>query len=268
MVSGTTPRSSPVSRSGRLLLPLAAAVSLAGCGGSFEPAPQGPPALRHGARAVDDVERVERARASLVAAINLYELRRGAEAVRHLDDARAPYDELRPRVRPRAGVLDREVVAAFGRARAAMVRDAPPRRPLARVRALSDQLTGGVLEVLVPRAARDDAGLRVEVARRLTDRLARSYAAGVRTADPARRRLRLQRAYGLLARAGVTARGLGATLGPARPDVVEPLGGIRDRVWPTGIERPPSPPPAAARVARAARGVNGALTARFGLARR
>ena len=269
MASGTTPRSSSLSRSGRLLLPvLAAAAPLGACGLPSEPAPQGPPAERHGARAVADVERVERTRASLVAAVNLYELRRGAEAVRHLDDARAGYAGLRPRVRARAPVLDREVVAAFARARAAMVRGAPPRPPLARVRALNDQLTAGVLETLVPKAARDDAGLRAEVARRLTARLARTYAAGVREPGPTRGRLRLQRAYGLLTRAGLTARGLGDTLGPVRPEVLEPLRGIRDRVWPTGIERPPSPPPAPDRVTRAARRVNGALVERFDLGER
>jgi hypothetical protein len=250
----------------RLAAPLAAtALSLAACGAAAEPVPQGPPAQRHGARAVADVERVERARASLVAAINLYEGRRGAEAVRHLDDARSTYAPLRPRVRARDAVLDREVEAASTRARAAMVRGDPPRPGLARLRALNGQLTDGVLAALVPRAAREDAGLRAEVARRLARELAAAYAAGVAARGPARRRGQLQRAYGLLARAGVTARGLGGALGPARPDVLEPLRGIRDRVWPVGIERPPAPPPAPARVSRAVRRAGDALTARFAL---
>jgi hypothetical protein len=240
------------------------ALVAAGCG-EAPAVPTGPPAERHGERAPATVEAVERLRASLVAALQLYGLGRRDEALGHLAEGERRYERLRARVRPRDAVLDREIRAALVRARAGMTRGDPPRPVLTRVRALIGPLTDGVLETLVPRAARDDAGVRAEVLSRLAGALRRKYAEGVGASTRPRRRLHLQRAYGLLARAGVVGRGLGADLGPQRPAVLEPLRGMRDRVWPTGIERPPTPPPAPARVARAVERVRGALAERFGL---
>jgi hypothetical protein len=136
---------------------------------------------------------------------------------------------------------------------------------LARVRALIGPLGEGVAEALVPRAAREDPGLRAEVTSRLALELREEYARAAEAPVEALRRLHLQRAYGLLARAGVVVRGPGADLGPQRPEALDPLRGIRDRVWPTGIERPPTPPPSPARVARAVERVRSALAERFGL---
>jgi hypothetical protein len=245
----------------------AAATVLLACGGEAQPVPLGPPAERHGAAATRSLLQIERVRARLVAAINLYEIGRRHEARRHLADAASGYRRLAPRVVGRDALLDREIRVALEDGVAGMARAAPAGPVLARLRPLTGQLLDGVAQALLPARALEDPGLRAEVLGRVVELLREQYAVGVAARSRPERRLGLQRAYGLLARAQILARGLSPDLGPQREDVVEPLAGIRDRAFPLGIERPPTPPPSPLRVSRAAARVQEALERRFRLTR-
>jgi len=232
----------------RAFAALALTAALAGCGaGAPVPAPQGPPAARHGERALLELTVIEEVRAALVSASNLYAAQRAAEARRHVRRARALYAaELRRGVRGRDDVLDREVVAAF----AAIDADLRRRAPLAvlreRIGALSGQLLDAVEGQLVPASARADAGARAEVLSRTLGTLDRAYAYGLGPGSGRpERRFQLERAYGLLARSQSSARGLVSSLGPDKDPVLLALSTVRMRAFPVGILRPPGAAPPA-----------------------
>ena len=210
--------------------------SLAGCGGDLPVAvPQGPPAARHGERTLVEMTQVESARAALVSASDLYALERIAPARAHVRRGRELYlAQLGRGVRGRDRALHREVVAAF----AAIDADLRGRAPLpavrARVAGLSGQLLDGVEGVLVPAAARADAGARAEVLSRTLRALDDAYRAGV---DGGKAR-EVERAYGLLARSQALVRGLADSLGPRKDAVLLTLSSARMRAYPTGVARP------------------------------
>lgn len=237
---------------------------LSGCGADGESTapPTGPPAARHGEQAVSTVLAVERVRAPLVSALKLVGLDLPREARVHLKEAEELYTGLSAAVRARDPALDREISRAFRRADRGLGRDGDVGRELALMRALSNQLLEGVQDTLVSRPAREDLGLRAQVALGTTTDLRAAYADALAGGD---QRVGLQRSYGLLARSQVVARGLGGSLGPQRGSVVGTLGGMRLAVWPQGIERPSKPPPASARVDRAVDRVQAGLVSRYGL---
>lgn len=239
-----------------------------GCGYGAEALapPTGSPAARHGERAVRTVLAIERMRASLVSAQKLAAIDSPREARVHLGEAERRYAPLSARVRARDPALDREIRAALVGADADLNRTGDHARAIALVRALSGQLLEGAQDALLPLAAREDLGLRAQVALLTTGFLRATYRHAL--ASPAggrERRLGLQRSYGLLARSQIVARGLGGSLGPQRKPVLGTLGGIRLAVWPEGIERPSSPPPSTTRVERAVERVQAGLGARYGL---
>lgn len=241
---------------------------MVGCGAGGESAapPTGSPAARHGAQAVITVITLERVRAGLVSALKLAAIDMPEEARVHLREAARAYGQLSTQVRGRDPALDREILRALARADRGLGSGGDVGRELALMRALSGQLLGGAQDELVPRAAREDLGLRAQVALGTTSYLRATYAHALgRAEEDIERRACLQRAYGLLARSQVVARGLGGSLGPQRKNVVGTLGGMRLAVWPEGIERPPTPPPAKARVDRAVERVQAGLESRYGL---
>ena len=241
----------------------------AACGQAPAPVPKGPPAARHGERALDDLTAVEHSRAQLVASWNLYALGFAPDARDHLAAARARYHRrLARRVRGRDRRLEHEIAAAFRAVDAAMGALAPFEAVSTRLSPLTDQLLGGAAAALVPRAARSDPGVQAVVLSQMARSLSEAYADGVSTALPPRRaRLQEQRAYGLLVRCQGLARTLGPTLGPQWGPVVETLSRLRGRAYPVGIQRPrfaARPDEVAMMVARVRR----ALDARYGLSYR
>ena len=204
---------------------------------------------------------VERVRAGLVSASDLYGVGRPAPARRHLARAETIYAaQLGRGTRARDRLLYREIVAAFAvvdmgmreREQLIVVRD--------RLGLLSGQLLDGSEELLVPAAARNDAGARALV---LSDTLAEmqgTYAAGLADGDA----FAVEHAYGLLVRAQSQARGLAPSLGEQREAVIEALSTLRTRAFPLGIMRPPSAAPASEMSARTER-IRGALEERYRL---
>ena len=212
------------------------------------PAPQGPPAARHGERALVELTVIENVRAALLSASNLYAAQRPREAREHAQRARALYmAQLARGVRGRDGVLDRELLAAFAAIDGDLHRATPPPPAVReRIGALSGQLLDAAEGLLVPAPARSDAGARAEVLVRTLGAMDRAYAHGL---GPAARlpegRFSVDRAYGLLARAQSSARGLAASLGPQKDPVLLALSDIRLRAFPTGVLRPATAAPAA-----------------------
>ena len=241
-----------------------AAGPLAACGGDESPAPQGPPAARHGADPVSVLARVEELRSRLVAASDLYALRQDQDARAHLDGARTAYAPLGPRVQAEDPILDREIHAAFDRIAAAIARGEDPDFARGRIGLLGGQLMDAVAEALIAAPARTDAGVRAEVMLATTQSLERAYSEGTAGPPNAEGRRAVQRAYGLLARSQLIARATAGSLGPQKDAVVETLSRLRERAFPTGILPPPSPP-LASEVAKAVGRVQAALAERFAL---
>lgn len=183
---------------------------------------------------------VERVRVELLCASDLDGAGRVQRARPHLLRARTLYaNGLSRGVRARDRELDREIRAAFDGIDADVDRRAPPPAVSDRVGALSGQLLDAAEELLVPAAARLDAGARAQVLARLLAELDRVYRRGV----DGRVQADVERAYGLLARSQALARGLGPTLGPRRDPVLLALSTLRTRAYPVGILRPPSAAP-------------------------
>ena len=223
-------------------------MALSGCGGAEPVAvPKGPPAARHGERTLLEMEVIEEIRAGLVSSSDLYAAQRAPAARRHAQRARALYAARVARgVRGRDRALHRELSAAFVAVDADMRRSAPLDAVRERIGALRGQLLDAAEALLVPASARADAGARAEVLVRTLDTMDRACAYGL---GPAARlpegRFYVERAYGLLARAQSSARGLAASLGPQKDPVLLALSGLRLRAFPAGVLRPATAAPAA-----------------------
>lgn len=232
--------------------PLLAAATLAACGGDGDEVPQGSPAARHGEAAVATYRDAERIRARLAATGDLYLVGGHSDARLQLRAGEAVYDRLAGRVAARDSLLDREIRAAFDRAEELVVRPGsinyrqePTNPARERIGQLSGQLLAGVLQTLVPRAARDDPGLRAQVLLDLGSQIEPIYAAGIRPHRGEAGRLDYQLAFGLLVRSQNLARGVGDQLGGRRDDVLQGLADVRAMAFPLGIVRPPTPAPGA-----------------------
>lgn len=243
-----------------------AALALAGCGGDGDGEPAtGDPAARHGERPIEIVLTIERARARLTAASELYATGRAEDALVQLRHARRIWSELSGEVRARDPVLEREISAAFAAVEGDMSRSRPFDTVRDRLSPLGAQLLGGVLDELVEQDARADEGLKAEVLRRLMPALAQAYAQGA--GDGPGARLSLEHAYGLLVRAQALTRDIASKLGPKRDAAINGLKDLRSEAFPEGAVLPAVRLPPA-RVQEAAEAVREALSERFGLARR
>jgi hypothetical protein len=229
-----------------------------GCGGdeSGTEAPQGPPAARHGAQAVRDLVAVEEVRTPLQVASALYGLGEGEPARTQVRAGELAYAPLSPVVRARAPArragwtayapprapgdpaLDRELRAGFRIVRAGISQRVSARPLQQRIAALGGQILDAAAAVLVPKTAREDAGLRAEVLVRLTDRLVSAYelASNPRAAGSPEGAERAQHlSWGLLRRAIAYAHGIGSELGPQKNLVIGTLNDIGEEAYPVGV---------------------------------
>lgn len=228
------------------ILPALCALALAACGGDGADAPaQAPPAARFGPDAVRDLLAVERVRARLVPASDLYAVGRVDDALAQLRAGRELWRELSGEVRGRDPVLEREISVAFARVERAMLARTTFDTVRDRLSPLGAQLLGGAAEALLGREARFDPAVNAAVLTRLLAATAGAYREGVRPGGELRSRLALEHSFGLLSRAQAGARGIAAELGPERDAVVNGLKDLRGRVFPEGELLPPSPPPPA-----------------------
>lgn len=216
-------------------------VALAACGRDEPvPVPEGPPAARHGERALVEMTAFEDVRAGLASSSNLYAAGRAAAARTHVRRAREDYVKLLGRgVGGRDRALHREIVAAFDTIHADLGRTAGLAAVRERIGAVSGQLLGAAEALLVPAPARADAGARAEVLSRTLRALERAYRAGVQRG----RAFEVERGYGLLARSQLQARGIVGSLGPQKDPVLVSLSNVRLRAYPVGVLRPPSAAP-------------------------
>lgn len=240
----------------RLALVLAALAGLAGCGGSGDDPPDGPPAEVHGLAVVDALTHVERIRARLTAASDVYATGEGDGARQQLATARELWRERAEKVRRGDRVLAREVDVAFGRVEEQMrvastfdaVRD--------RLAPLNGQLLDGVREEVAPKSARLDPAVQAGVLAKILDLLVTEYGRGGIA--------ELRHAYGLVVRSQAVAREFAEDLGPRRADVIDALRNLRSRAFPEGAELPASPLPSS-EVAERVNGIREALADRFAI---
>jgi hypothetical protein len=240
----------------------AAALSACGDGNGGQSAPQGPPAARHGEQPILVYQRIERVRARLVAASDLYFLRRIPEARAQLAIGGSGYRSLSAGVRREDALLDREILAAFPAVDRLMLQGVAFDTMRDRLSPLLDQLLGGAAAVLIPAGAREDRGLQAEALSRLLEDLNAEYSRSQRASGPEADRT-LEYAYGLLARAQSVARGLSESLGPKKDQVTEGIAGIRDDSFPDNLLNPTPRP--VAEVDASVGNVQRALEQRFRL---
>lgn len=226
--------------------------------------PRGHPDARHGPQAVDDYAAVELLRARLVASSDSYYAGGNAgEANTQLGRARAAYDLLAPRVTRADPLVDREVRARFNALERFIRRGIAPDRYRDLSAPLADQLMDGVVQALIPQAARTDRGVQAEALRRVTTRLAAVYDASAAAGDERTARLAFQEAWGLWRRALSLTALLKTDLGPQKDAVAAALNGLRESAFvngPTLLDAPPRD-----RVDAAQLKVSAALGKRFGL---
>lgn len=239
-----------------LAVALVAATFLAACGSDAADVPRGDPSVRHGERAVTDFLAVEEIRSHLSAASDYYYAGGAAPPTRTLiGQAHDAYNALAERVARRDPVLDREVKVAFERADRAIERGATPDGARDTIDPLSDQLMDGVVQALVPRAARQDPGLQATVLTRLLERLNVLRDAGLPQL--------FAQEWGYLRRAQALHVALAEDLGPQKDEVTNAFGRLRDKSFPDGALAPqgsePEPP------AQAVDRIREALEERFGL---
>jgi len=221
-----------LTRSLPVLAVLVAALA-GGCGGTnSRPPPPGTPSEREGARAIDELTRVETVRWQLLLVGDLWGVRRGPEALGWLDRARASYRPLSPRVQPKEPRLDAETLAAFDR----IEQRIRQRRSFDDVRdllaPLSGQLLDGVVVALDARSAATDPGVAAAVASRILPPVPALYGPDFLAS------------YGRFARAQTIARPLTPSLGASgKKKVTDGLSELREKAYPEGIAKPPSPPP-------------------------
>lgn len=249
----------------RLAPLLLLALALAACGGGGEdgdaPPPRGPASERHGPEAVAHVRAVELLRARLIAVRDLAEAGRHDVARAQLADGRSRWERLAPAVGARDAVLAREVGVAFDRVERQLARRAPFEEVRAPLAPLWTQLLDGVAGTLVPRAARNDPGLRAAVLLDLLDALAAEQ--GRARAMPGDAGLGARAlTWGVLVRSRALARGVLGSLGPARNAVIEGLQHVQE-LFPEGaLTRAAAPPE---RLRERLDPVRAALRERFGL---
>jgi len=238
----------------RPALVLAALAGLAGCGGSGEAPPDGPPAEVHGPAVVDALTHVERIRGRLTAASEVYATGERDGARQQLATARELWRERAAAVHRGDRVLGREVDVAFERVdeqmRAAATFDAVRDR----LAPLNGQLLDGVREEVAPKSARLDPAVQAGVLAKVLDLLDTEYGRGGIA--------ELRHAYGLVVRSQAVAREFAGDLGPRRADVVDALRSLRSRAFPQGAALPASPVPSS-EVAERVAGVREALRDRF-----
>lgn len=233
-----------------------AALTLAACGSDASDVPRGDPAVRHGERAVADYLAVEEIRSYLSAASDYYYSGGSAPPTRTLiGQARDQYAALARRVSAKDRVLNREVEVAFERADRAIERGATPDGARDTIGPLADQLMDGVVQSLVPRAARQDAGLQAAVMSKLLERVDVLSDAGLPQL--------FAQEWGYLRRAQALHVALAEDLGPQKNTVTNAFGRLRDKSFPEGALPPqgsePEPP------AQAVDRIRDALEERFGL---
>lgn len=243
----------------------AIALLIAGCGsGSSGSVQRGNPDARHGPAAVDDYAAVELMRARIIASSDSYYAGGSAADARvQLRRARGAYDVLAPRVKKRDPVVDREVTARFNVLARDIGRRMAPDHYRDLAGPLSDQLADGVVQALVPPAARTDRGVQAEALRRVTARLTGTYDASAAGLDQATQRLAFQESWGLWRRALTLTALMKPNLGGQQGAVAGTLAGLRGTAFPEGpraIDAPPSD-----KVDAAGTKVIDALDARFGL---
>ena len=234
-----------------------AALLLAGCGGGGDAkVPRGDPAVRHGENAVADFLAVEEIRAHLAAASDYYYSGGGANPTSTLiGQAADRYSGLARRVTAKDATLHREVQVGFQRAFRAIEREATPDGARDTIDPLSDQLMDGVVQALVPKAARQDPGLQAAVMSKLLERVNVLSDAGLPQL--------FAQEWGYLRRAQAIHVALAEELGPQKGAVTDAFGRLRDKSFPDGARTPtgaePEPP------ARAIDRIREALEERFGL---
>lgn len=241
-----------------------ALLALAGCGGDEDTAvPVGNPDQRHGAQAVDAYAAVELLRALVVASSDSYYAGGNAgDANTQLARARRDYEALAERVRRGDAVVDREVAVRFDALERSLERGITPDRYRDLADPLADQLMDGVMQALVPSAARTDRGVQAEALRRLTSRLAATYVAAAGSSDT-QARLAFEEAWGLWRRALSLTALIKSDLGSQKDKLAAALNDLREPAFPDGPNLPDTPQ--ADEVEEARTEVEEALTARFRL---
>jgi hypothetical protein len=254
-----------MTRNATALILFVAAVLAAGCGsGGGGSVPRGNPDARHGPNAVDDYAAVELLRARLVASSDSYYAGGSADDARsQLQRARSAYDVLAGRVKAKAPVVDREVTARFNVLARDLKRGTAPDHYRDEANPLGDQLMDGVVQAIVPQAARTDRGVQAEALRRVTARLAATYDASVSAGDEQSARLAFQESWGLWRRALSLTTLIKANLGGQKNTIAGALNNLRGSAFPNGPNILDVPP--AEKVDKAQAKVSEALTARFGL---
>lgn len=251
-------------RAARIAL-ISGLVVLAGCGsGGSSSVPRGNPDARHGPAAVDNYAAVELLRAQIVASSDSYYAGGSASDARtQLTRARAAYDVLAGRVRAKDPVVDREVVARFDVLARDIRRGVAPDHYRDLAGPLGDQLMDGVVQAVVPPAARSDRGVQAEALRRLSVRLAATYDASASGVDDTTARLAFEESWGLWRRALALTALLKPDLDGEKNVVAGALNNLRGSAFPDGPTLPDSPP--ASKVDAAGQKVSQALSKRFGL---
>jgi hypothetical protein len=240
---------------------VACALLVAGCGSSDGGAvPKGSPDERHGAAAVDAYASVELLRALLVASSDGFYAGGSAEdAATQLDRARSSYDDLQGQVRQEDPVLAREIDARFAVVDKALARGVTPDRYRDLMGPLADQLMDGVSQAVVKPAARSDRGVQAEALRRLSSRMAATYAAAAEQGTT----LAFEESWGLWRRALAVTALIKGDLGSQKDTVAAALNNLRGSAYPAGPLIPDEPKPD--KVDSAQQRVTNALDKRFRL---
>ena len=243
----------------RAAIAVACALLVAGCGSSGgSGVPKGNPDDRHGAAAVDGYASVELLRSLLVASSDgFYAGGSADDAASQLERGQTAYEELQPAVQRADPVLDREVTKRFEIVDKALARGVAPDRYRDLIGPLTDQLMDGVSQAVVKPAARSDRGVQAEALRRLTARMAATYAAGTEQGST----LAFEESWGLWRRALSLAALIKPDLGPQKDTVAGALNNLRGTAYPDGPLIPDQPK--ADKVDSAQRRVTSALDKRF-----
>jgi hypothetical protein len=249
----------------RAALTAAFALLLTGCGsGGGGAVPSGNPDSRHGPAAVDAYASVELLRALLIASSDeYYSGGSAADARTQLQRARGAYDGRAARVRTKDPIIDREVIARFEVLERNLRQGITPDHYRDLAGPLADQLMDGVVQAVVPQSARTDRGVQAEALRRVTTRLAATYAASASGIDTDTARLAFEESWGLWRRALALTALMKPNLGAQKNAIAGALNGLRGTAFPNGPNQVDAPP--AAKVDAAGQKVIQALNKRFRL---
>lgn len=215
----------------RILVLVAAAAVLGGCGSDGPSVVRGDPAVRHGEEPIADYVAIEEVRAALTAASDLYYSGGRATDARDLvQTAREKYGALEKRVERADPILAREIEVAFGRGERVLARGATPDGVRDTLDPLTDQLFDGVLQELVPRAARQDPGVQADVMTKLLQRIDVLRSTGLAQL--------FAQEWGYLRRAQALHVALAEDLGPQKARVTAGFDRLREKSFPQGALRP------------------------------